>query len=58
VVRERVIRECTSSAQYPMLTQSNYAEWPMVVAPYLLIKARYLCIVLFSGSLIAHTFQM
>ena len=27
------------------------------VAPYLLIKARYLCIVLFPGSLIAHTLQ-
>ena len=27
------------------------------VAPYLLIKVRYLCIVLFPGSLIAHTLQ-
>ena len=27
------------------------------VAPYLLIKARYVCIVLFPGSLIAHTLQ-
>ena len=29
----------------------------MIVAPYLSIKARYLCIVLFPGSLIAHTLQ-
>ena len=31
VVRERVVRESTSSAQYPMLTRSNYAEWAMVM---------------------------
>ena len=31
VVRERVVRESTSSAQYPTLTRSNYAEWAMVM---------------------------
>ena len=30
-MRERVVRESTSSAQYPMLTRSNYAEWAMVM---------------------------
>ncbi|KAK1626133.1 hypothetical protein QYE76_000448 [Lolium multiflorum] len=31
VVRERVIREHSSNAQYPTLTRSNYAEWAMVM---------------------------
>ena len=31
MVRERVVRESTSSAQYPTLTRSNYAEWAMVM---------------------------
>ncbi|KAK1620484.1 hypothetical protein QYE76_026001 [Lolium multiflorum] len=31
VVRERVVRESTGSAQYPTLTRSNYPEWAMVM---------------------------
>jgi hypothetical protein len=31
VVRERVVRESTGSANYPTLTRSNYAEWAMVM---------------------------
>jgi hypothetical protein len=31
VIRERVVRESTGSAQYPILTRSNYAEWATVM---------------------------
>jgi hypothetical protein len=31
VVRERVVRENSGSANYPTLTRSNYAEWAMVM---------------------------
>jgi hypothetical protein len=31
VVRERVVREGSGSAQYATLTRTNYAEWAMVM---------------------------
>jgi hypothetical protein len=31
IVCERVVREGSSSAQYPTLTRTNYAEWAMVM---------------------------
>jgi hypothetical protein len=31
IVRERVYRESSGSAQYPTLTRTNYAEWAMVM---------------------------
>src|SRR5438132_6302273 len=31
VVRERIIREGGGSAQYPMLTRTNYADWTIIM---------------------------